>query len=256
MIATGHKAGVLAPGQTEEELEKRLGATLMAGDSIVSIDNCDRPLGGVLLCQMLSESTVRPRILGLSKAPELRSTAFIAATGNNLRLVGDLTRRAILCRLDPKVERPESRVFDWEPVAVAKARRPEYAAAVLTLLRGFHVAGRPGCPAALGSFEEWSDLVRGALLWVGAADPVETMEEIRRADPRLDDMNGFVHPDFREALLSVAGRGGTISNRHLGTWLRGHKDRVVGFSHFEQVGTRQGFAVWQLITSTNGGGEL
>ena len=28
----------------EEELEKRLGAALLAGDAVISIDNCERPL--------------------------------------------------------------------------------------------------------------------------------------------------------------------------------------------------------------------
>jgi putative DNA primase/helicase len=54
IIATGHEAPVIAPGATEEELEKRLGGALLAGDTVIALDNCDAPLGGVLLCQALT----------------------------------------------------------------------------------------------------------------------------------------------------------------------------------------------------------
>ena len=63
IVATGHEAPVLGPGQDEGELEKRLGAVLLAGDAIVTLDNCERPLGGELLCKMLSQTRVKPRNL-------------------------------------------------------------------------------------------------------------------------------------------------------------------------------------------------
>jgi putative DNA primase/helicase len=131
VIATGHEAGVISQGTSDAEMDKRLGAALLAGDPIISIDNCEAPLGGELLCQMLSQTRVRTRILGQSAAPELTSGAFVAATGNNLTLVGDITRRALLCSLDPKHARPETRVFDRDPIEAAKSARPQYVAATL-----------------------------------------------------------------------------------------------------------------------------
>jgi putative DNA primase/helicase len=87
-IATGHEAGVIAQGADETELEKRLGAALIAGDQIIAVDNCDRPLEGQLLCQMLTQGTVKPRVLCKSENPTCSTGAFVAATGNNLILVG------------------------------------------------------------------------------------------------------------------------------------------------------------------------
>ena len=277
IIATGHEAGVLAQGSDEGEMEKRLGAALLAGDPIISIDNCERPLGGQLICQMLTQARMKPRVLGLSLNQEITAGAFVMANGNNLRLVGDLTRRAIMCRLDAKCERPEMRVFERNPVALAKAERPKYVAAALTLLRAFHIAGRPSTVSPLGSFEEWSSLVRGALVWLGCVDPVESVEAIRQGDPKLADLETlsaqwwqtigrdrvtvadvikrataqaydgeFDHPDFREALLSVAGASGLINSRRLGSWLSDHAGRIVGGLHFERVGERQGVVVWRL----------
>lgn len=48
-----------------------------------------------------------------------------------------------------------------------------------SLRRGFVGAGRPdqGLPS-WGSFEEWSDLVRGAVVWLGYPDPAETCAEL------------------------------------------------------------------------------
>jgi hypothetical protein len=206
------------------------------------------------------------------------------ATGNNFVAAGDMERRTIVCKLDPKCETPETRVFPFEPVAVAKERRPALVVAALTVLRAYHVAGRPERPNPLGSFEDWSNLVRGALLWLGEADPVDTMAEVRASDPetaalrqvmaawgdafgregvtvsraikkameqqRANSYEGnleFVNEDLREALLTVAAGGGGINNRVLGRWLAQNKERVLDGRRFEDRGTRDGSAVWALI---------
>ena len=52
-IAIGHPCPVMAAGRNEEETEKRLGAALMAGQPIISIDNVTGELGGDALCQVI-----------------------------------------------------------------------------------------------------------------------------------------------------------------------------------------------------------
>ena len=64
MISTGQETPVMAQGKTAEEFEKRLGAAFIAGDGTISIDNCEQPLGGEFLCQVLTQSLVSIRILG------------------------------------------------------------------------------------------------------------------------------------------------------------------------------------------------
>ncbi len=95
MIAAGHPAAVIAQGKTEEEMEKRLGAAFIAGDPLISIDNCDSPLGGELMCQALTQLTLKIQVLGKSLNAEVPSNAAIYATGNKLTLTGDMTRRAL-----------------------------------------------------------------------------------------------------------------------------------------------------------------
>ena len=56
------------------------------------------------------------------------------------------------------------------------------------VLRAFIAAGKPGARELepFGSFEEWSDLVRGALVWLGEVDPVATRQAITIVDSGRD----------------------------------------------------------------------
>jgi len=286
LIATGREAAVMSQGKTEEEFEKRIGALMLAGETMIPIDNCEAPLGGEYLCAVLTQTVARTRILGRSEAPELPTNTMITATGNNLRLTGDMTRRAVICRLDPQCERPELREFDRDPIAEIKADRPRYLIAALTVLRAFWQAGRPPQRPPLGSFEDWSRTIRDAVIWLGMDDPVDTMEALRSNDPMLDalsavmanwadllpaekvsvreviekatdQMNGtggsvpypkmvFRHPDFREALLAVAGDGGAINGRRLGRWLSGQESRIVDGRRFARATMARGETRWVL----------
>jgi class 3 adenylate cyclase len=51
-IATGRLCPVITASRSEEEIEKRLGAVVLGGASIVSLDNCTHDLSGDLLCQL------------------------------------------------------------------------------------------------------------------------------------------------------------------------------------------------------------
>ena len=266
-----------------------MGAALLAGDPIIAIDNCERPLSGDILCQLLTQPTLKVRVLGKSLNVEVSTSVCLFATGNNFTVEGDLTRRTLLCRLDPQVERPELRKFDFNPIDEVRQNRGLYVHAALTIMRAYLRAGCPGKPEPLGSFEDWSERIRGALLWLGEADPCETIEAARASDQRLVSLTGlvelwnehfggevvtsaqiiehatkrqpardvlspgdweFCHPELREALLAVAGEGGKINGRRLGTYLRHQVDRVVGDCCIVKGGLSHGSQRWQL-TSVN-----
>jgi hypothetical protein len=261
---------------------------LLAGDNPILLDNCSEPLGGDLICSSLTEQLVRIRILGQSKSPLVYALAATFATGNNLTIFGDLSRRSLMSLLDPKCERPELRTFNTEdPVKVLQRDRARYVVAVLTALRAYVVAGKPKQAEPLGSFEEWSNLVRSALLWLGEADPCDTMEKIREEDPdirvlsailvhwarlfdnrrvtgkeivesiseRTEDHHGsyhLAHPEFYDTLFEIAGDGnaksGTLNTRKLGHWLAAHKGRVCDGKRIIQAGDRQRAVLWQIET--------
>jgi hypothetical protein len=166
ILATGERAGVIRHTGEPQEFDKTLSATLMRGVPLVAIDNCEEPLKGTLLDQTLTQTITDCRILGKSEMIRVRSNATISATGNNLVIEGDLTRRSVRCQMDAEVERPELLTFKYDPIDDAKKNRGELVGLVLTILRAYHLAGKPN-KETLGGFEEWSYLVRGALLWLG-----------------------------------------------------------------------------------------
>ena len=192
MIATGRPCPVMSVATDEAETEKRLTGLLLAGYSLVSLDNVNGELGGDLLCQAVERPSIRLRRLGASDITEVETCVTIVATGNNARVRGDMVRRTLMCELDPEVERPELREFAGDPVASIAADRSRYVSACLTIVRAYIEAGKPNLPRALASYREWSGLVRGALIWLGYADPVDSMEAAREDDPDLGDLRAMI----------------------------------------------------------------
>ena len=108
------------------------------------------------------------------------------ATGNNLQVVGDLCRRDLPIEMDAGVENPELRDFERDLLPWAIENRPALVSAALTILSCYREVGSPLPPnfKPLGSFEAWSRLVCGALIWLGETDPRDAMAETRASDPK------------------------------------------------------------------------
>jgi hypothetical protein len=267
-ISTGRPCPTTGMSPDPKETESRLTGLLLGGFPLISLDNVNGELGGDLLCQAVERPTVRLRRLGGSDITEIESRATFLATGNNLRIRGDMTRRTIICNLDAGLERPESRKFNHLPVDDVLADRGKYVAAALIVVRAYVVALFPGKLRPLASFEEWSDFVRSPLVWLGLPDPVDTTEAAREDDPELialrdllttwteavgpravtvraaieiaasrhhsqiGEPTDLAFPDFQEALLSIAGFKGSIDSRRLGNWLRSKEGRIIGGVRF------------------------
>jgi hypothetical protein len=181
-IARGRACPVITNVGNAEEMEKRLGALILEGAPIISLDNCSSDIGGDLLCQITERRLIRPRILGKSKVPECEWRGVLLATGNNVMLVGELIRRGLVAKLDAKMERPELRTFAFDPIARVQADRGSYIAAAITIARAYIAAGSPRVCGPFGSYEPWSRMIRSPLIWLGEADPVKCMEETRQED--------------------------------------------------------------------------
>lgn len=254
VIATGHKPAMTSQGVNPEEDQKRLSSVLMAGDQIIVIDNCERPIQGDFLCSMLTQEVVQPRVLGKSEVRRLPTRCLVVATGNNLVLSGDVTRRALICRLDAGVERPDQRQFDFDAVEEAMRDRVELVASGLTILRAYIAASRPNPMKRIGSFENWN-LVREALVWLGCDDPALTRERVLTDDPKkavlvdllrlwrqvlgdkavtLAQLSMMAETDNEPGVrllvteLVANTRYGTFNARSVGRYLSKHVDRIAG----------------------------
>lgn len=251
LLALGVRPSSIGQGGSEEEDQKLLATLLHVADPIILIDNCERQIAGQFLCRMLTSDQVQARILGFSERRELPSLALVLATGNNLQLAGDASRRAVICRLDAKVDRPDTREFDFDVHDEVMNHRASLVIDALTVLRAYVVAKCPNKLTPFGSFPDY-DLVRGSLVWLGYADPADTRITILDNDPRRDDLTQVMDlweicfgaaptvvadiavddpaddlKALQTKLIEVACRGGKWSGKSVGWWLSRHRDRVV-----------------------------
>lgn len=203
MIVTGRAPSVMNQSSSEEEDKKRLLSVLMQGDPVLVIDNITRPVTGEALCSVLTQETWQERRLGANTNQIVNTNALFIANGNNLEFREDMSTRAILCVMDARMERPETRPFDVDLRVEVPRRQGELVAAALTVLRAFVVAGRPGLDKleTFGRFEEWSDLVRGALVWAGEADPCDTRRLVAVGDSAREELVVLV--DAWEAAVGI-----------------------------------------------------
>jgi putative DNA primase/helicase len=281
-ISAGRPCPVVSAGYTEEETEKRLVGLLLGGYPLLSLDNVNGELGGDLLCQAAERPLLRVRELGKSGLIEIENRATIFANGNNMRIRGDMTRRTLLANLDAGVERPELRKFDFDPVETVLADRKLYVAAALTIVRSFLLSDEKVALSPIASFEDWSRTVRAAIVWLGRADPCNSMEEARDDDPVLIDLrevlvhassavgvkrqfmvreiveisNQFTfnnegdpvktYPDLRESLMRVAGNKNEINTRSLGRWLSSNEGRIAEGLRFRRAKEWSGGVHWEI----------
>lgn len=284
-IATGRPCPAASVSKSEEETEKRLAGLLLAAFPLICLDNVNGELGGDLLCQAIDRPIVQLRPLGASDIIEIETRNCCFATGNALRVRGDMTRRTLVADLDAGVERPELRAFDFDPVEEVLSDRSRYVAACLTIVMAHARAGFPGADklSPLGSFGDWSKYVRGALVWLGCADPCRSMDSAREDDPELAELNelleawnieigtigafttaeiiemiGERHEDahgqgafkcgrLREIILRWCG-GKAADARRVGGAIRSKEGRISRGKRITKAGTAHGGAIrWRLV---------
>jgi putative DNA primase/helicase len=184
-IVSGRRCAVIGATRDREELEKKIATSLLAGRQLISLDNVNGVRSSDLLSQVLSEGKFVHRLLGTNTEIEVASKSVFAATGNNLLIADDLIRRTLLISLETKEECAWDKEFRNEPLEMIARDRAKYISAALTIPLAYIAAGKPDLPRDLNGYQQWSQLVRGALMWLGEADPIETMRVVREHDPRL-----------------------------------------------------------------------
>ena len=168
----------------DEETRKTITSLLMDGRKFFLLDNITRPLGGAAIDAALTGEMWSDRKLGSNESISLPMNLIFMATGNNVTVRGDLTRRLLRCRVSPDEECPETRPrFKLTDLLVHIRRsRHSLVMAVLALSKAYINAGsgRPDVGfKPLGSFQSWSQVVRSILVWLGEEDPVLSQDSLR-----------------------------------------------------------------------------
>lgn len=181
MIFTGRKLPRSHAASDNDELEKRIFALARSAPWATLLDNAATSIGGAALDAALTSGEITSRILGKSEQQTVSLRTIFYATGNNLAIKGDLARRIVPVRLMTPEENPERRNDFIHPDVLRYTRenRTDLVVAALRILRAFFLAGRPSQGLSrFGSFEDWSHVVREAVVWLGLPDPLDAVSEI------------------------------------------------------------------------------
>jgi hypothetical protein len=221
----------MALSESKEEREKQLDAAAFEAKPILHLNNLSFDLESPNLNTMITEGYREIRPFGKNDKTVTCDCRGITvfANGNNIRIIGDLVRRTLTSRLDTKMERPEARTFDFDPIDYIKDDRGKYLAAVFTMVRAYMTAGCPKVEASpLAGFDGWTRMVRLPLIWLGMEDPVKSMEDARALDPersairqRIDALaetfgfDKFTAADvYRKATATTSDNSGRSSADH------------------------------------------
>lgn len=282
LLAGVSDPAMMPPVVQEDELRKRLLSALRMGKAVIMLDNQVERLDSAALCAFLTSATYSDRVLGQSLMLEYPNTALFTISGNNIRLVGDLARRVLTCRIDARMERPDKRAFDLDPAEWVGRNRQELVGDVLTLLRGYQQdpIGRRG-RGRMASFEVWDDLIRQAVIWAGELgvvevdDPLDAIDLMYAQDPERAKLAALLaewfanfgdkptkvaevidacschlvglvdaKPDLRTVLMEIAGEGRGINPRRLGRWIEKNQGSIINGLWFERGPERNHVATW------------
>jgi putative DNA primase/helicase len=183
-IAFGMPVGSISALKDNAELDKKITAVLLSGCPTVCIENFNnKTFDSDLLNAIVTDRPFRLRIFATTSDVEIDMPVFISATGNNLTVAGDLIRRTILCQFDAHMDDPAQRPFQAGFLDTITANRAAILSDLVTIWRW----GRqqPDLPHGLpcGSFDQWAQWVRDALIALRCKDVVNRHSDLKQRDP-------------------------------------------------------------------------
>ena len=266
----------------DEECGKLLLAELLGAKAVIDFDNLTSDLiAHRSLCTALTSAHMSGRILGLSKIATVSTRALFLSSGTNVGPVKDMTRRCITVHLDPSREVSADRCFERpELVCEVLRERGRFVSAALTIVRAWIEAGRPmsDCRPLVG-YENWSELCRQPLLWLGLPDPTESVFEAMADDPDRDTLDRLLQAwesvfgntpamvreaaergsacqnataDLHEVLHDIAHERGDINRRKLGQWIKRHEGQIVDGRRFVRADGNRSAQAWRVESVSNG----
>jgi hypothetical protein len=165
-LACGRVEGLTTAPTSADEWRKKITSLLRPAPRVICFDNVEHKLSSADLAAALTSPVWTDRLLGLSEVVSIPQHATWTATGNNLRVGGDLARRCYWIRLDAGVAEPWRRTdfLHDDLLRYVRRHRGPLIASALTLGRAWLQAGRPaGQVPIIGGFENWAETVGGVL---------------------------------------------------------------------------------------------
>gem|GEM_PF-546096 len=243
LITIGRSAALMAWPTDDTELEKKVTAALMAGNTMIIWDNVEGMIKSATLAAVLTADSWQGRVLGRSEMVMVPNRATWCATGNNIDVGGDLARRCYRIRLDARQAQPWKRTgFRHADLAgYVTEHRGDLLHALCTIVRSWWVAGRPMANSigAMGGYSSWVRTVGGILEHAGVGDFLGNLAEFHAsADRDAQAWEAFLtawSEYHGEASMTVAELVSTMKEPYMGYRLRDVlPDDLSG--HFDSAG--------------------
>jgi hypothetical protein len=166
----GESKAIMTEAGDDDEWRKKLTAALVSAPEAIVLDNLNRALDSASLASILTTPRWTDRLLGSSTNISVPVRCVWVATANNPFMSGEIARRSIRIRIDPRTDQPQTRVgFKHQPLDEwVHEHAGEIIAACLTLIRYGLTHGSPPLKT-LGSFEWWASTM--GLILDGIAVP-------------------------------------------------------------------------------------
>lgn len=197
-IAVGKVSSEAIPTKlNEDEWRKKITSILLSSSPFVLLDNIpdNTTVDSPMLAATLTSSEISDRLLGGNRVITVPSRAVWAATGNNLRVTGDLPRRSYSIRVDANVEVPWERTgFQISDlISYVTDNRGDLLSAALIIIRAWYTNGKPKASVpTLGSFQEWADTIGSVLAFAGIPGFLTNREQTQVVqDESLQEWTAF-----------------------------------------------------------------
>jgi len=189
---------VLTWTNSDEELRKAITSVLADPEGTVIFDNLAEGtiIDSPVLARLITDRTWADRLLGRNATAAFANDRVWTATGNNLRLGGDMRTRSVLIGLNPDMPRPEERTdfkipnLDQWILAPANQRRVLWH--LLVLVADWTARGatrRDGL--TMRQFTPWAEAVGGFLEHHGLDDFLANVETVRDIDDEEASWSAF-----------------------------------------------------------------
>ena len=159
---------------TDEEVNKQIFASAIAGMNVSLFDNAKHAIGGTAIETACTATTISGRVLGFSKEMELENLMTFFITANGAEISSDMRRRSLQIDLLLKEARAEDRFIEHplDDAALIKMR-PLLLGILWALIKYWDKCGQPKSRKTLSSYEPWSEIIGGILECNGFRSPCE-----------------------------------------------------------------------------------
>jgi hypothetical protein len=257
ILATGERPSAIPLPPSEEEMVKVLLTQLRKGCQFLCFDNTPEHMESNALSIVLTQPTIEGRLLGTNESLSATCDILIGATGNNLKVKGDLVVRTLACKLLSKNEKGIDIQWERDITAYCLENRTRLVGAALNILYSAAKEQRAS-QKPLSRFEDWSRCVQKTITALQLPDPANSLRISMEEDP-IQETCSAIWELWHEATLGMVttlqgatrqstdlheymverfpGRDGGYNPRTAGNWLNKYQGRVQGNILFERTGS-------------------